>query len=59
MYLNNHLLIPYFVRPRFACRTLKKPKNIIFSPWDRENIQNDIAQPVRTPEHSKYLFQLK
>ena len=24
---------------------LKKSKNIIFSPWDRENIQNDVVHP--------------
>ena len=37
----------------------KKSKNIIFSLGGRENIQNDVAQPVRTPEHPKCLFQLK
>jgi len=37
----------------------KKSKNIIFSPWGSENIQNIVAQPVRTPELPKCLFWLK
>jgi len=37
----------------------KKSKNIIFSPWGRENIQNDAAQPIQTPEHSECIFQIK
>ena len=37
----------------------KKSKNVIFSSWGCENIQNDVAQPIRTPKHPKCLFQLK
>ena len=37
----------------------EKSKNIIFSPWGHQNIQNDVAQLVQTPEHLKCLFQPK
>ena len=37
----------------------KKSKNISFSLWGREKIQNDMVQPVQTLEHQKFLFQLK
>ena len=29
----------------------RKIQNIIFSPWDRENTQNDVGQPGRTSKH--------
>ena len=41
--LKSCLLIPYFVHSRFACRTPKNPKNIIFSPWGHENIYNGMT----------------
>ena len=31
-------------------------KNIIFSPWGHEDIQNDVAQPIWMPKHSKCLI---
>ena len=37
----------------------EKSKNIFFSPWGRENIQNDVVQPVQTSEHPKCLFLAK
>ena len=37
----------------------KKYKNIIFSPWGCENIQNDMAQLIRASKHPKCLFQLE
>ena len=57
--MRKEVLILYFVCLQFACRTSKNPKNIIFSPWDHKNIQNDVAQPVWIAEHPKCLFQPK
>ena len=45
--------------PSICVLGLEKYKNIIFSPWSRDDIQNDVAQPVRASEHPKCLFQLK
>ena len=40
-----------FCPPSICMPDPEKLQNIIFSPWGRENIQNDVAQPVRTLEH--------
>ena len=45
-----------FSLPSICVSNPEKPKNFIFSLWGRENIQNDVVQPVRTPEHLKCLF---
>ena len=45
-----------FCPPSICVLGLEKSKNIIFSPWSREDIQNDVAQPVWASEHLKCLF---
>ena len=42
-----------FCLPSIYMPNPKKPKNVIFSPWGRENIQNDVTQPVQTSKHPK------
>ena len=42
-----------FCPPSIYMPDPKKTKIVIFSPWGREKIQNDVAQPVQTPEHPK------
>ena len=42
-----------FFLPLICVPDFEKPKNIIFSPWGRENTENDVAQPIQTPEHPK------
>ena len=44
-----------FCSPSICVLDLKKSKNIIFSPWGCEDIQNDMGQLVRTLEHLKCL----
>ena len=48
-----------FCLPSICMPDLKKSKNIIFHPWGHENVQNYVAQLIRTLEHPKFLFQLK
>ena len=48
-----------FCSPSICVPNTEKSKNISFHPWGQENIQNDVAQPVRTPEYPKFFFQLK
>ena len=48
-----------FCLPSIYVPDPKKSKNITFSSWGRKNIQNDMAQFDRAPEHPKRLFQLK
>ena len=48
-----------FCLPSICMQDPEKSKNVIFSPQGRENIQNDVMQPVQTLEHPKCLFQLK
>ena len=45
-----------FCPPSICVPDPKKSKNIIFSPWGYEDIQNDMAQPVQVSEHPKCLF---
>ena len=42
-----------FCLPSIYVLDPKKSKKFIFSPWGFENIQNDVAQPVRTPKRPK------
>ena len=48
-----------FCLPSICVLDPKKSKNIIFSSWVYESIQNDVVQPIQGPKHLKYLFQLK
>ena len=48
-----------FYLPLIYVPNLKKFKNIIFSQWGHEDIQNYVAQPVRMLEHPKCIFQIK
>jgi len=58
--MKSELIVDIVFCPSSICVTdPKKSKNIIFSSWGYENIYNGIAQPVRTPERSKCLFQPK
>ena len=45
-----------FCPPSICMPNLEKPKNIIFSPWGHKNINNGVAQPIRTLKRSKYIF---
>ena len=57
--LSKHIVDIIFCSSTICVLDSKKSKNIVFSLLGHENIQNDVAQPVRTPEHPKCLFQLK
>ena len=50
------VVITIFFPSSICVLNLEKYKLIIFSAWGHENIQNDVAQPVRTLEHPKCLF---
>ena len=54
--LSKHIVDIVFCSSTICVLDSKKSKNIVFSLLGRENIQNDVAQPVRTPEHPKSLF---
>ena len=41
------------------CVGPQKIQKIVFSPWVRESVQNDVTQPIRAPGHPKYLFLAK
>ena len=45
-----------FCPPSIRMQDLEKSQNIIFSPWGRKNIQNDMAQPIQALGHPKCLF---
>ena len=48
-----------FYPPSVCVPNPEQSKNVIFFPRGCENIQNDMAQPLRTPEHPTCLFKLK
>ena len=48
-----------FCPPSICKPDPEKSRNIIFSPWGHENIQNSVAWPVQALEHLKCLFKLK
>ena len=54
--LSKHIVDIVFCSSTICVLDSKKSKNIVFSLLGRENIQNDVVQPVRTPEHLKCLF---
>ena len=58
-FIKNASVDTIFYLPSICMLDPEKSKNIIFSPWGRENIQNSVVRPVRASEHLKCLFQLK
>ena len=55
-FIKNASVDTIFYPPSICMPNLEKYKNIVFSPWGHENIQNDMAQPVQTPMQPKCLF---
>ena len=57
--LSKHIVDTVFFSSTICVLDSKKSKNIFFSLWGCENIQNDMAQPLGTPEYPKCLFSTK